>query len=274
MGGHNDRSIDPAVESIEQSSLIPMITGTFASQAIAVAAELGLADLLEDRSRSVEELALATGANAFALARLLRALSALGLFVEFEEEYFACAPLGAQLRTGVPGSLRNYAMFYASETVRRSWGDLSYSVRTGASAFHKNFGANPFDHRASDAERSRLFNDAMADLSRTAGAAAAEACDFSVFGKICDVGGGNGALLSSILMKCPMLEGLVFDLPSGTLGASELLATAGVADRCRVLHGDFFRSVPAGADVYILKSIIHDGATQAASLFCETAPRR
>jgi hypothetical protein len=242
----------------EAPSLMPMLTGAWASQAICVAARLGLADLLHDKARHVADLAVATETDPSALARLLRALSALGVFSEIEPGVFACAALGEQLRADVAGSLRNLAMFVGSDDIRRAWSDLAYSVRTGNSAFRKIFGTSTFEHRASRPEEARIFNEAMAEMTRQAGNAAVAAYDFNRFKTIVDVGGGNGALLSVVLSRCPGLNGTIFDLPSGTSDASEALAAAGLSDRCRIVHGDFFKTVPPGADAYILKSVIHD----------------
>jgi hypothetical protein len=239
-------------------SLMPMITGAWASQAICVAAKLGLADLLHDKARHVADLAVATETAPSALARLLRALSALGVLSEIEPDVFGCAALGEQLRTGVPGSLRNFAMFVGSEDTRRAWTDLAYSIRTGKSAFRKVFGTSTFEHRASQPEEARIFNEAMAEMTRQVGKAAVAAYDFSRFKTIVDVGGGNGALLSVVLSRCPGLNGTIFDIPSGTSDAFEALAAAGLSGRCRIVHGDFFKAVPPAADAYILKSVIHD----------------
>jgi hypothetical protein len=237
---------------------MPLITGAWASQAICVAARLGLADLLHGKPRQVAELAAATETDSSALARLLRALSALGVFLEVEPDVFACAALGEQLRTGAPGSLRNFAILVGAEDVRQVWSDLAYSVRTGRSAFKKNFGTSTFEHRASKPEEAMIFNEAMAEMTREVGEAAVAAYDFSGFETIVDVGGGNGALLSVILSQCPGVQCTIFDLPSGTSGASEAFAAAGVSDRCRIVHGDFFKAVPVDADAYLLKSVVHD----------------
>lgn len=250
--------LSPQAVAPDAPTLMPLITGAWASQAICVAARLGLADLIHGKPRHVAELAAATETDASSLARLLRALAALGVFVEIEPDVFSCTALGEQLRTGVPGSLCNFAMFVGSENTRRAWSDLTWSVRTGGSAFRKIFGASTFEHRASQPEEAAIFNEAMAELTRGAGRAAVAAYDFNRFKTVVDVGGGNGALLSAILSRCPDLQGTIFDLRSGTSGASEALTAAGVSDRCRIVHGDFFRAVPGGADAYLLKSVIHD----------------
>jgi hypothetical protein len=239
-------------------SLMPMITGAWASQAICVAATLGLADLLAQEHQSEEALAHATGTQPAALARLLRALASLGVFRETEQGLFASTPLGDQLRSEVSGSLRNLAMMVGAPEARRAWSDLTYSVRTGNSAFQNIFGTDTYEYRTRHPEERAVFNAAMADMTRQVAAAAVAAYDFSRFRCIVDAGGGNGALLASLLTTTPGLNGILFDLPSGTEGAPELIAAAGISERCKIIHGDFFKAVPAGADAYILKSVMHN----------------
>jgi hypothetical protein len=239
-------------------SLMPMITGAWASQAICVAAKLGLADLLTGGPQQIVALARATGAQAEALGRLMRVLAGLGVFREIEPGFFASTPLGDQLRRGVPGSLRNLAMMIGDPDARRAWSDLIFSVRTGGSAFLHIFGADTFGHRADRHEDIAVFNGAMSELTRQVTDAVLAAYDFNRFRAIADIGGGAGTLLAILLAAQPGLLGILFDLPSATVGASDLLAVAGVADRCEILHGNFFEAVPRGADAYVLKSVIHD----------------
>jgi hypothetical protein len=148
-----------------------MITGAWASQAICVAAALGLADLLALEHQSEEALAHATGTQPAALARLLRALASLGVFRETEQGLFASTPLGDQLRSDVPGSLRNLAMMVGAPEARRAWSDLTYSVRTGNSAFQKVFGMDTYEYRSKHPEDRAVFNAAMADMTRQVAAA-------------------------------------------------------------------------------------------------------
>ena len=239
-------------------SLMPMITGAWASQAICVAATLGLADLLARGHQSEEVLAQATGTQTAALARLLRALASLGVFRETEQGLFASTPLGDQLRSDVPGSLRNLAMMVGAPEARLAWSELTYSVRTGQSAFQRILGMDTYEYRSKHPEERAVFNAAMADMTRQVAAAAIAAYDFSRFRSIVDVGGGNGALLASLLTTTPGLTGILFDLPSGTEGAPELVAAAGISERCEIVQGDFFKALPAGADAYLLKSVMHN----------------
>ncbi len=163
------------------------------------------------------------------------------MFQEIETGLFGLTPLGNQLRSGVPGSLRNLAIMVGGEDARRAWSDLVQSVRTGHSAFHHAFGVDTFEHRQHHPEDAAIFNEAMAEMTCQVAAAVIAAYDFGRVRTIIDIGGGNGTLLAFLLGATPSLNGIIFDLPSGTTGASEVLMARGITDRCRILHGDFFK---------------------------------
>jgi len=239
--------------------LMPLINGFMAARVVHVAAELGIADLLAAGTKSTETLASETGANIPALHRLLRALASLGVIDELEPGRFALNAMGDQLRTDAPDSVRNLALLFGSERVWRSWGELRHSILTGTPAFRHVFGVDdPFEYLARDPKQATVFNEAMAEITRQVAKAVVTAYDFATFSKIVDVGGGNGTLIATILSSAPKLLGIVFDSSSGSAEASDHLRTRGVLERCEVIAGDFFRSVPGGGDAYILKSIIHD----------------
>jgi precorrin-6B methylase 2 len=208
--------------------------------------------------QSTEVLARETRAHAPTLHRLLRALASLGVIDELEPGRFGLNALGAQLRTGVPDSVRNLALTFGSERVWRVWGELGHSIRTGTPAMRYVFGMHGFEYLAGHPQEAAVFNEAMAEITRQVARAVVAGYDFTPFSAIVDVGGGNGTLIASILNAAPRLRGIVFDSPSGSAEASRQLQASGLMERCEVIAGDFFRSVPRGADAYILKSIIHD----------------
>jgi hypothetical protein len=238
--------------------LMSLITGFMASRVIQVAAELGIADLLAQAATTSVDLAARAHLHAPSLHRLLRALASLGLVDEVEPGAFALTALGAQLRSGAPGSLRHFAMMSGTERTWRCWSDLLHCVRTGGTAMQHLYGVGSFDYLAAHPEEAAIFNAAMAENTRRIARAVVAAYDFSGFRALVDVGGGNGTLMATILAATPGLDGIVFDLPGGNADAPRELAAAGVAERCRVIAGDFFRSVPSDADACILKSVIHD----------------
>jgi SAM-dependent methyltransferase len=238
--------------------LLRMLGGYRISEAIYVAAKLGLADLLGDGSRSSGELAKATGTHEPSLRRFMRFLASAGVFAEQDDGRFALTPVGACLRTGVPGSFHPTVLFLAGPTpIHRMWSDLLYSVQTGNPAFDHLFGAGPFEYFAQHPEDSAIFNRAMASMTAQIAAAVPSAYDFSSFRTIVDVGGGFGVLLAGILRANPALRGILFEAPPAVEGAQKHIEAAGLAARCEVIGGNFFEAVPE-ADACILKSVIHD----------------
>jgi hypothetical protein len=225
----------------------------------------GLADILRDGvPRGSEELAQATGTHAPSLHRLLHALAALGVLEEVAAGRFALAPLGEPLRADAPASLRDFARLFCGELHWRAWGALLRSLRSGETAVSQVFGMPLFDYLARNAEEAAAFHDGQTALTRLVAAAVAEACDFSRHAVVADVGGGNGALLATVLAANPGLHGILFDLPAGLAGVGRVLEEVGVAAHCRILAGDFFDAVPEGADVHLLtdvhllKSVVHN----------------
>jgi hypothetical protein len=166
--------------------------------------------------------------------------------------------MGVYLRSDVPGSLRGWARFMGHEATWRPWGNLVHSVRTGKPAFDQVFGTPIFDFIGKHSDVAGILNDAMTSSSSTDADAIAQACDFSGIDTLVDVGGGHGLLLATLLKVNPHMRGILFELPHAIEGAKMLLQREGIADRCQVVSGDFFQSVPKGGDAYLLKLIIHD----------------
>jgi hypothetical protein len=235
-----------------------LINGFRVTQMIGVAAALGLADLVADGPKSSAELAERTGMHAPSLYRLLRALSSLGVFAEDEQQRFGLTPLAALLRSGVPGSLRDWAAFSIDPQLWRAWGELIHSVRTGETAFSHVFGMDVWSYRAQHPESGATFDAAMSSLSGGDIPAILAAYDFSAIQTLVDVGGGHGALITGILQAHPTMLGILFDQPHVLASAASVLAAAGVSDRCALADGDFFTEVPPGGDAYLLRRIIHD----------------
>jgi hypothetical protein len=246
-----------AHEISPRDTLLQMTNAFQVSQAIYVAATLGIADLLEDGPQSADELAKTTGTHAPSLYRLLRALASVDIFSE-TDGYFGSTPLAEYLRTDTPGSLRNFVMLIGQQSFWSSWGHLLHSVRTGESAFRKVHGMAPFKYWADHPEEDAVFKAAMTSLSSGVVDAVVPSYDFSGIGVLLDVGGGEGALLAAILAANSSLRGILFDQPHVVGTAEALLERAGVVDRCEVVGGSFFEAVPTGADAYLLKSVIHD----------------
>jgi len=239
-----------------RQELFRMIFGYKSTQALYVAAKLGIADHLARGPKSAAELAKDVGANPKALVRLMRHLAALGIFTHDDSRKFGLAPLGELLRDDNPESMRYNAIFSGEENYKAT-GDLLHTVRTGETAFNHLYGKGHFDWLADHPDESSTFNKAMAQSLRRL-QNPVESYDFSGKRLLVDVGGGRGDLISSVLLANPSLKGILFDLPQGIGEAQSLLKTKGMDDRCQIIAGSFFNSVPEGGDVYVLSRILHD----------------
>jgi hypothetical protein len=234
-----------------------MITAYWTSQAIYAAARLAIPDLLKDGPRTVTELARAAPAHPESLYRLLRALASIGVFAETAPQTFQLTPLADVLRSDVPGTQRPLALMLGDEQYQ-AWGHLVDSVRTGETAFDKIYGKPVFDYLAEHPEQAAVFDAAMTAIHGSETAAILDAYDFSGIGLLADIGGGNGSKITAILQKHTALRGLLFDLPHVVERARPHIADAGLSDRCQLVDGNFFESVPSGADAYLMRHIIHD----------------
>ena len=245
------QDVPPAV------ALTQMVSGYWVSQAIYVAARLGVADLLAGGPKHVVELAGACGADEAALYRVMRMLAGVGVFARDAEGRFRLTPLSEPLRTG-PGSARSMAIHMVEGPSWRAWGELLHTVRTGETAFAHANGSEVFPFYAAHPESAEPFNQAMTEMSAATAEAVVRAYDFGGMKRVVDVGGGHGQLLAAILKANPHLSGVVFDQPEVADAARERLAAEGLGGRCEAEGGDFFESVPEGGDAYLLKWIIHD----------------
>jgi hypothetical protein len=235
-----------------------MAAGYRASQLVLLAARLGLADVLADGPRSVEELAGATGTLAQPLRRVLRAMGAIGLLEETEDGRFRLTELSEALRGDHPESARDSVLFTASEENTRAWAALEYTLRSGLSGFEHAFGMPRFEHLQAHPDWASVFQSQMSLQMAQVARAVVKAYDFSGVGVVADVGGGRGTLVAALLRAYAGLRAVLMDLPEVVVEAEALLRTLGVAERCTCVGGDFFASIPRGADVYVLSWILHD----------------
>jgi hypothetical protein len=240
------------------AKLLEMLDGCRVVQALYVAAALGLPDLLKDGPRESDELSRATGADARSLHRLLRALASLGALEECDDGRFALAPIGHELRSDVPGSLRDAVDCYGSRRQWTTWGRLLDSVTTGRPAFGTPSASAFLEMATRDPQGAAQLHEAMAALSGPVNAGIAAAYDFSNLHTVVDVGGGYGTLLCHLLAAYPALHGILFDIPPVIEVARNRIETAGLAHRCEAVSGDAFAAVPNGGDAYILKWVLHD----------------
>jgi ubiquinone/menaquinone biosynthesis C-methylase UbiE len=240
-----------------QEQISRMLSGYWISQALYVAAKLGLADVLKDSPRTADDLAKTTNAHPRSLHRLLRGLASIGVFAEDGQRRFSLTPLADCLRSDVHGSQRSMAIMTGEEHYH-AFGQLLYSVQTGKTAFDKLYGMPVFDFLQSHPEQAKIFDEAMVGVHGRETAAMLDAYDFSGIRVLADIGGGNGSVLTTVLKQYPGMRGILFDLQGVVERAKRAIHAAGVADRCQVSGGNFFESVPGGADAYLLRHIIHD----------------
>jgi ubiquinone/menaquinone biosynthesis C-methylase UbiE len=237
--------------------MLQVMSGFWISRCVYIIAKLGIADLLKDGPKTAEELAAASGTHAPSLFRVLRALAAVDVLTQSDDNRFGNTAMSETLIDG-PRSLRWFAMTELGEEHYPAWGELMGSVRTGEIAFDKAFGEPVWEFFGKNPENARTFNNAMTGMTAQAEAALHAAYKFEGIKTIMDVGGGHGGFITSILERNPALRGILFDSPQVIEGAKPKLGAAGVADRCQAIAGNFFESVPEGADAITMKWIIHD----------------
>jgi hypothetical protein len=241
-------------------AMLERIAAFWQSQLVFVAAKLGIADVLVEGPLTVDEIAARVGAHPPYLGRVLRALASVGIFASDPHGRFHLTRLAQTLRSDHPESLRDFALMLVDDYNWSAWGALEHSVRTGASAFEHVHGAPAFPWMRAHPEKERMFSASMTSLSVVENAAVARAYAFGKLRKVVDVGGAHGHLLVAILRSYVKVRGVLFDQPPVIEEAarSGFITAADLANRCEAVGGDFFESVPAGADAYVMKYIVHD----------------
>jgi len=240
-----------------RTQLLALINANWTTQVVRAACELDIPGHLGQNDRSLEQLASATGCHAPSLLRLVRALATLGLCVETQAGRFALAPMGRLLCEDDPQSLRAWALLVGGPHWAR-WGELHESVRTGRSFKQRHLEEEGFGDLDADPAAAALFHRAMVQMTRRTAVAIAGAIPIGKAACVVDLGGGQGELLATVLQTHPSARGILFDLPTGVVGAQDSLGRSGVMDRCRIESGDFFCTVPQGGDIYLLKSVLHN----------------
>lgn len=221
-------------------------------------AKLRIADMLKDGPRNSEELAAATGTRSRPLYRVLRALASVGVLNESLDHRFALTAVGSMLRSDLPDSLRSWVLYTGEPWNLRAWQEILHSVRTDEPAWDRAHGMPFFEYLSQHSDASAIFDAAMTNFSRWDAAVVPTAYDFSQVRTLIDIGGGQGALLVSILKMNPTLRGVLYDQTHVVERARQLIEAERLTSRCEVVAGDFFESVPSRADAYLLKYIIHD----------------
>ena len=238
--------------------IVQVATGYIASTVLYLAARLDIAGLVAGGSKSVAQLAAATGVREDMLYRVLRLLISLGIFTETEPGEIGENAASRLLRKDQPDSLHGIALFWTDPFHFRAYSALHATLKDGKPGVDHAFGMPLFDYLTANPEYSAIFNDAMTTLSVPAIAAALKAYDFSRYGTIVDVAGGHGEVLLSILKANPKAKGILAEVDHVVQGALLRIAAAGLKQRCDAVVCDFFKSAPPGGDAYVMKHIIHD----------------
>jgi len=253
----NVQTLATADQRAAARQLVELIGGNWATQALGVAARLGLADQVAAGVTEAGALARACGCDAAALHRLLRGLAALGVLRLGDDGRCSLTAVGELLRRDAALGLSAHAQWW-SQQAWSVWSDLMGCVRTGRSTRQRRHGQQGFDHLDADAESADLFHRAMAELTRLVAVDLASSAALPPAGVVMDLGGGHGELLGEVLRAHPRLRGVLMDLDHAVAGAQAHLRDAGVAGRVAVMPGDFFAALPRPVDAVLLKSVLHD----------------
>jgi hypothetical protein len=272
LNGTAENGEPSRIEPQPWQQLRQMILDSWVSRAIYVAAKLRIADQLKDGPCLAKELAVEAGVASGPLYRLLRALAGVGVFAQQADGRFRLNPLAEPLCAGGPESLRALAVMIGEEQ-DRCWDDLLETVRTGETAFDRQYGRPYFAYLGEHPEQAEIFDAAMTGFSGRAMGAMLDAYDLSGVETLADIGGGLGTNLAAALARYPAMRGLLFDQPHVVARARPVLEAAGVAGRCTVEGGDFFGAAPSGADAYLLGHILHDWDDARAGLILDNLHR-
>lgn len=247
-----------SLTSSEEKKLRELIMGFRSTQLIATAARLDLAGILKSGPLSSAQLAFQTQTDETAMYRLLRALASLGMLEAGENGVFSLSSFGRLLCDDTPRSLKDIAILYGEQWLWEVYAQLSYCVEKGKPAFKHVHGLTLYDYLKQNTPAAEKFNKAMTAYSEEEATAIGNAYNFSKAQTVVDLGGGQGALVLSLLKKHPHLAGIVYDLPAVIESIDEIDNYYGKDLQIQYVAGDFFREVPEGGDIYLLKSVLHN----------------
>ena len=265
--------------------------GQLASQGIFIAAELRIADYIKDGSKTVDELAKCTKTHPDSLYRLLRMLASIGIFREIRRAQgeqiqdnmrrFELTSASSLLLSDKKNSIRDFALLFGLDSFNKATTNLLYAIQTGKNSFKYANGLEMFEYFQKEQHRkdADIFDRAMTSLNLSYVSKILPLYDFSQFKTIIDIGGGRGMFLSTILKQNPHQYGILFDLPNVIARAKKAYweSTAysnhpinrSILARCKLIAGDFLKSIPAGADCYIIKNVILNWDDQSAHVILE-----
>jgi ubiquinone/menaquinone biosynthesis C-methylase UbiE len=238
------------------TELLEMAMAYSRSCVLSAAARLGIADALGDTDPSAPEIASACQADASAMYRLLRAMAALGLVEETKPQYFRLTTMGQPLRKDAPNSAWAEVVFW-SDLLADCWSQLGECVRTGQNAVRVMEKSGRIPRWSQDPNASDIFRAVMGTTPTENYAPIAAAWPFPATGVVADLGGGGGSLIRAVLERHPKLRGMLVDRPESIEAAAAHFKDAATTARCELIAADLSEAVPPGADVYMLKHVLH-----------------
>lgn len=240
------------------AAVFSLVAGMWAAQAVATASKMRIPDFLADGPKTAQEVAKKIDADPAAVYRLLRGIASVGVLTMEQDQRFALTPLGDCLRSDVAQSMRSLIIAEMAPGHWRPWADLEHSVRTGQSSVPKTLGMNIWEYYKQNHDEGVHFAEAMSGMSHMAMHAVLAAYSFEGARLVVDVGGSHGDFVAAVVQLENSARGILFDRQEVIEEAGATLNAMGVLDRVDRVAGDFFESVPAGGDVYLLKHILHD----------------
>jgi len=241
------------------AQLMNFIVGKWISKPIYVAAELGIADMLAEGTKTIQELAQLSHSHAPSLYRMMRALASVGIFSELEEKRFELTPMAELLKSG---AMRSFALMFNSDWSDKAWGCFMDSIKTGCTAFEKAHGLPVSEWLEENPYAAEVFNEANAVKAVNSHSAIVDIYDFSGINTLTDIGGGLGVLMAEILIANSSMNGIVADIPSVICNAKEIIKSQGLENRCKTVECDFFKNIPSGSDAYLMSNILHDWSNE------------
>jgi hypothetical protein len=263
----------PSADKLPSEQMVQMVSSYWLSQALGAVARLGIPDRIAAQPRTSEGIAKAVGIDPDAAHRVMRALASIGVFRQLEDARFALTPLGETLCSNVPGSVRDFAVMLTDTPHWQAWGKFLEALKSGRPVLKAVLGMELWEWYSQHSGDANAFSLAMGNLARMVAAELTRVVDFSQVQTVADVGGAHGVLLTAILQHYPHTRGILFDLPHVIETAKPVIEAQGLSDRCELSAGDFFNEVPSGADVHVLKQILHDWDDQRATLILENCRR-
>jgi len=253
MTSQTNAGLRSAVDPPPHLRVLAIAMGYWQSRALAVATELRVAEILAAGPLAIEEIAARSATHSDRLYRLLRALASIDIFAEVAPRVFANTDTSECLREGVAGSQSAWIRSQLSpgNGIYEPWSELETTIRTGENGARRAYGLAFWEFLGGHAQASRLFNESMLQVTQSMTPAVTAAYDWSTASTIVDVGGGLGTQVVAILDASPATTGILFD-------REHVLAGALSHPRLTRRSGDFFEALPAAADLYLIRSCLHD----------------